>query len=118
MSTLYEQVGGDSTVKTAVTVFYNRVTGDDALAPWFEGIDLSRLRAHQRAFLSMALDGPELFAGRDLAGAHTGLGITDAAFDVMIVHLLTSLADLGLDPAATAQVGQRLESLRPEVVTA
>ena len=116
--TLFEQVGGQAAVKTAVTVFYNRVTDDPSLAQWFDGIDLSRLRAHQRAFLSAALDGPPVFAGRDLREAHGGMEITDAAFDSIVTHLSVTLDDLGVPPEVIAQVEERVESLRSQVVQA
>lgn len=118
MSTIYEQVGGGDVVRTAVTVFYNRVVDDESLAPWFEGVDLSRLKAHQRAFLSAALEGPVLFSGRDLGDAHAGLDITDAAFDAIVEHLLTVLGDLDIDPTLVDRVGRRLENLRSQVVSA
>jgi len=117
-ATIYEQVGGNDVVKTAVTVFYNRVVDDDSLAKWFDGIDISRLRAHQRAFLAAALDGPRVFAGRDLIAAHAGMDITDDAFDSIVAHLLTVLGDLDVAAHAVARVAQRLEELRPEIVTA
>lgn len=116
--TLFEQVGGQAAVKTAVTVFYNRVTDDPSLAKWFEGIDLSRLRAHQRAFLSAALDGPPVFAGRDLGEAHAGMEITDEAFDSIVTHLSVTLDDLAVPREIIAQVEQRLEGLRAEIVGA
>ena len=117
-TSIYEQVGGNDVVKTAVTVFYNRVLDDASLATWFENIDLSRLRAHQRAFLAAALDGPKLFAGRDLMAAHAGMAITNDAFDAIVAHLVTALADLDVDAGAIERVGERLEQLRLEIVSA
>lgn len=114
--TLFEQVGGQAAVKTAVTVFYNRVTDDPTLAAWFDGVDLSTLRAHQRAFLSAALDGPPVFAGRDLGDAHAGMAITNEAFDSIVTHLAVTLDDLGAAPDVIAQVAERLETLRSEIV--
>ena len=114
---LYDQLGGNSGVKAAVTVFYNRVLADETLAHWFEGIDISRLRAHQRAFLAAALGGPELFAGRDIATAHAGMEITDEAFDTIIQHLASTLHDLGAGDELVDEVRVRLEALRPDVVS-
>jgi hemoglobin len=116
--TLFDQVGGQAAVKTAVTVFYNRVTDDASLAQWFDGVDLSRLRAHQRAFLSAALDGPPVFAGRDLGEAHAGMAITDEAFDSIVRHLSVTLDDLAVPREVIVQVEQRLEALRAEIVSA
>ena len=115
---IYDQVGGQAVVKSVVTVFYNRVLDDDTLAKWFEGVDLSRLRAHQRAFLTAALDGPEIFTGRDLAAAHAGMDITDDAFTTIIAHLATALEDLGIEPDIIAAVGTRLQGMRDAIVTA
>ena len=46
---VYDEIGGAPAVKAAVTVFYDRVTADPELAEWFEGVDLKRLKGHQRA---------------------------------------------------------------------
>lgn len=115
---VYDEVGGAAAVKAAVTVFYDRVTADPDLAQWFENVDLTRLKAHQRAFLAAALGGPELFSGRGLAEAHAGLAITPEAFDAVVEHLATSLHDLGVEDDVIARVRDRLDALRGEVVTA
>ncbi|MCU1509310.1 MAG: globin [Glaciihabitans sp.] len=115
---IYEQIGGQAVVKTAVTLFYQRVVTDPLLGKWFVGVDLSALRAHQRAFLAAALDGPNVYAGRDLGEAHAGMHIPDEAFTRLIEHLLTALADLEVDPQAIAAVEQKLEALRSVIVTA
>lgn len=118
MAEIYDQLGGPDGVRTAVTVFYNRVTADPELGRWFQGVDLDRLKAHQRAFLTSAFGGPQVFSGRSLREAHADLEITDAAFDSMVSTLLTSLADLGVPTHAVTAVGERLEEARPDIVTA
>jgi hemoglobin len=117
MSELYEQMGGPDGVRTAVTVFYHRVVADPELGPWFDGVDLDRLKAHQRAFLAAAFGGPQAFSGRPLADAHAGLAVTDDAFDRIVQTLLTSLDDLGVAPDAVTRVAERLEGVRGDIVT-
>ena len=116
--TIYDQVGGHAMIKTAVNVFYGRVTDDAALARWFDGIDISRLRAHQRAFLAAALDGPQLFTGKSLHDAHAGMDIDDAAYTRVIEHLIVTLDDLGVAEPLLTEVEARLESLRTQIVQA
>ena len=113
---VYDELGGAAAVKAAVTVFYDRVTADPDLEQWFQDVDLTRLKAHQRAFLAAALGGPELFSGRGLESAHAGLGITPEAFDAVVEHLAVSLHDLGVADDVVAQVRVRVEGLRGEVV--
>ncbi len=113
---LFERVGGDAVVTPAVTLFYRRVQHDQELASYFVGVDMSRLRAHQRAFLTAALGGPALFAGRSVEVAHQGLGIGDAAFEAMVDHLIGALRDLGVDAGTAAEVAPELEHLRGQIV--
>jgi hemoglobin len=118
MGSLFDEIGDVATLRTAVNLFYQRVLADPGLAPWFAEVDMSRLRAHQLAFLAGATGGPDLFNGRDIAAAHAGLKITDRAFDELIGHLATSLRDLGTSPATVDRLVRRLEPLRAAVVDA
>ena len=68
-------------------MFYQRVLDDPELSGFFDGVDMSRLRAHQRAFVTAALGGPELFVGRSLRNAHAGLRIDNRAFDAVAEQL-------------------------------
>jgi hemoglobin len=115
---VYDEIGGAPAVKAAVTVFYDRVTADPELAEWFEGVDLKRLKGHQRAFLAAALGGPELFSGRGLDAAHADLRITSEAFDAVVEHLVVTLHDLGTSDDIVSRVRVRLEGLRGDIVTA
>ncbi len=118
MPEMYDELGGVDGVRAAVTMLYARALADQELAPWFEGVDLERLKAHQRAFLAAAFGGPRTFDGRGLAEAHAGMRITDAAFERIVQTLLTALADLGVATEAVHRVGARLEDLRGDIVTA
>ena len=77
---------------------------------------MRRQKAHMRAFMAAALGGPQLYAGRDMAAAHAGLGITDVAFDRVVGHLVATLTELGVAPATIAAIGDALAPLRAQVV--
>lgn len=116
--TIYDSIGGAAAVRAAVDDFYDRVLADPELAPSFEGIDRQRLKAHQRSFIAAAIGGPEIFAGRDMASAHAGLGVTDAQFDTVVAHLVDTLNALGVAQDTIGQIGAALTPLRGSIVAA
>ena len=113
---IYDSIGGAAAVHAAVDDFYDRVLADPSLAPFFDGTDLQRLKAHQRSFIAAAIGGPEIFAGRDMASAHAGLGITDAHFDAVVAHLVDTLTGLGVPQDIIGQIGGALTPLRASIV--
>lgn len=115
-ATIYEQIGGRTAVSTVVEDFYRRVLADPELAPYFDGIDLGRLKAHQRAFVGVALGGPEHYDGRTMAAAHQHLRITGEAFDRVVQHLAAALAGAGVGPATIQGIAGKLLPLRDEIV--
>jgi hemoglobin len=118
MTTLYETLGKETSIAAVVAAFYERILADGELAPYFAGIDMARLRAHQTAFLVAATGGPKNYDGRDLAIAHAGLAITDTAFDRVAGHLVDSLTDAGVHADTIAAVAGAILPLRASIVTA
>jgi hemoglobin len=116
--TLLLELGGIEGVAAAVDDLYRRLLRDPDLAPYFEGVDLARIRTHMTDFLVAALDGPGHYEGRGLATAHRTLRITDAAFDATASHLLDTLEDRSVRPELLDAVLDRIAPLRASVVTA
>jgi hemoglobin len=115
---LYERLGQEVGIRRAVDDFYVRVVADPELAPYFDGIDLAGLRRHQTALLVQVTGGPVGYSGRDLGEGHAGLGITPAAFDLVVGHLVATLTDLGVSTEDIGEVGAALTAHRDEIVTA
>ena len=51
---LFDQIGGPSAVTAAVDDFCRRLISDPALTPYFDGVDMRQLKAHQRSFIAAA----------------------------------------------------------------
>ena len=117
MASIFEKIGGKPAVSAAVDGLYERLLADPVLAPSFAGADMERLKRHMRAFMAVALGGADLYAGRDMHAAHAGLGVTDDAFDRVVVHLVSSLASLGVPGETIGAIGARLAPLRAQIVT-
>jgi hemoglobin len=113
---LYERVGGEPAVATAVDRFYERVLSDAELKHFFNGVNMSRLRAHQFAFLSQALGGPLQYSGASMRDAHSRLPIERRHFDSVAVHLVETLRELGVSEEIIAAIGAALTPLSEQVV--
>jgi hemoglobin len=114
--TLYERLGGSASIDVAVDQFYERLLDDAALAPFFEGVPMARQRAHQKAFLTMALGGPAAYEGRGLDEAHAALAIDDHHVDLVAEHLAGVLLGLGVAPQLVDEVITAVDALRPTVL--
>jgi hemoglobin len=116
--TIFERIGGEPAVAAVVDIFYAKVLADPDLAPYFVGIDVDRLKGHQRLFVGQALGATKPYTGRAMSAAHAGLGITAAAFGLVVGHLAASLAEAGVDDGTIGQIAGALAPLEPEIVTA
>lgn len=105
-----------SAIREAVDILYERLLADPVISRMWAGVNLSRLRGHQRAFLLQALGGPALYSGRDMKAGHTGLGITDDQFARMVSHLVASLRDVGVAEDVVERATSDLQGLRALIV--
>lgn len=112
----YEQIGGAPTIRAAVDRFYERVVKDSDLAPYFTATNMPRLKRHQVQLLTTALGGPDEYAGRDLALAHRGRGITEPHYAKVAEHLTATLRELGAPAEVVTAVSTTLDGLRAEIV--
>jgi hemoglobin len=78
---------------------------------------MRRLKAHQRALVTVALGGTsEEYTGRMMQPAHAGMAITHEAFDKVLDHLEAVLLGAGVAPVTAAKVLALLQPLRGDVV--
>jgi len=113
---LYEQFGGDATLRPAVELFYRKVFQDAALLPFFDGIDRERLKAHQLAFLSHVLGGPDQYDGRELREAHAAHPIEQRHFDSITGHMEIAFLEMGLSEEVVAQALTRIKAAAGDIV--
>ncbi len=119
MSTLYEKLGGEAAVNAAVDVFYRHVLSDDRINYWFDGIDMERQAAKQKAFMTMAFGGPNSYTGDDMRKAHAHLvekGLNDSHFDAVAENLSKSLQELAVPQESIDEVLAIVETTRDDVL--
>ena len=106
---VYREIGGRSAVEAVVEDFYDRVLSDEQLIPYFDGMDMDELRAHQIQFISSVAGGPVEYSGADMREAHAHLDIDEADFEAVGAHLETALRSNGVSE-------ENIETVMDEVV--
>lgn len=116
---LYEQLGGEAAVDAAVEVFYRKVLADERINRFFEGVDMEKQAAKQKAFLTFAFGGPNNYTGLDMRKAHARLvamGLNDSHFDAVMEDLGATLQELNVPANLIAQAAAIAESTRSDVL--
>ncbi len=118
-NTLFEKLGGEASVNAAVDVFYRKVLSDDRINQFFDGIDMDKQSAKQKAFLTMAFGGPNNYSGDDMRNAHANLvkqGLNDSHFDAVAENLQTTLEELDVPAELISEVMAIAGSTREDVL--
>lgn len=119
-SSLFQQLGGEPAVNAAVDIFYRKVLSDDRINRFFEGVDMDKQAAKQKAFLTMAFGGPHNYTGLDMRRGHAHLverGLNDSHVDAVIENLASTLRELNVPEALIGQVAAIAESTRADVLS-
>lgn len=105
---LFERLGGKDAVNAAVDIFYDKIMADDRINYFFEGIDMPKQRAHQKAFLTYALGGAPNYEGRSLREGHKKLveekGLAEYHFDAVAENLQATLEQLNVPAPLVKEV--------------
>ncbi len=102
----YYRLGGPVAVTAVVDDFYTHVLADPQLAPYFEHVEMPKLKRHMVLLLTKVLGGPDSYKGRDLADAHRGLGITEGHYARVGYILLGVLWEHGAGVDGLIQVAE------------
>jgi hemoglobin len=116
---VYSEIGGDAAINAAVDIFYRKVLSDKRINHFFEGTDMVKQAAKQKAFLTMALGGPNNYTGEDMRKGHAHLvakGLNDSHFDAVMEHLGATLTELKVPGHLIAQAAAIAESTRKDVL--
>ena len=102
--TIFERSGGFAKVSRIVMVFYDKVLDSDAIAGFFENVDMAQLIDHQTKFIASVMGGPVSISDDHLQRAHAGLGIDETALDEMLRLLEQTFSEFGLEQADITRV--------------
>lgn len=119
MTSLYERLGGQSSVNAAVDIFYKKVLADPRIRHFFNDVDMEHQIKKQKSFLAFAFGGPNHYTGKGLRNGHKHLverGLNDLHVNAVIEHLGATLKELGVADADIKEAASIAESVRGEVL--
>jgi hemoglobin len=115
---VYTQIGGAGAGEAAVERLCEEILADPVMRAYSAQTDMSRLKTHQRAFLTAALGGPNAYSGLTIRQAHAGRGVTETAFDGVVAHLVATLGELVVPAGLIPQIVAALARLKSDIVGA
>ncbi len=114
--TLYERIGGEAGIDAMVVAFYNRVLSDGDLAPFFEHVEMDKLRDMQREFFSAALGGDIDYSGPPLRHTHHAYKIERRHFARFVDYLLETLRDRGMAEGDVSAIIARVNTYSDDII--
>ena len=113
---LFDKYGGFATVSKVVSELYDELEKNEITAPYFQDANIRALMDHQVKFLSQVLGGPEQYSGKAMNAAHTGMKISEAAFNEVAQTVQFILEDNGVEDEDVATIVALLASLKDDVI--
>jgi hemoglobin len=101
-----------------VDIFYEKVTSDEKLKLFFEGVSMARLKVHQFNFLRFVFTEipKDMDVHHYLANKHKRLfnekGLNETHFDLVIGHLVATLQQMSVSEPLIAEVAGIVGPLR------
>ncbi len=116
---LYERIGGETAISQTVIKLYDKILDDPELSPFFENIDVDRLRNSQKAFVTLAFGGNNHYTGKNLRASHQNSvknGLNNKHFDLVVMHLTNSMRELGVSEELIKEATDIVETTRTDVL--
>lgn len=117
---LYEEIGGERSIKAAVEILYGKIMRDPKLANFFNGVNIPMMRHHMEIFLAYAFGAEDAYKGRGLRESHKKLveekGLNDTHFDLVADHMVLTLVRLKIPDGIITNAMNILETTRNDVL--
>ena len=105
--TLYEQLGGSSTINVAVDLFFLKAMEDDSISPFFRWTHMRQEWDKPKAYLVHILGGPSIYEEKDIAEINAHLrtySLSEDQWKAILKYCEETLAELGIPPYLIDQV--------------
>ncbi|WP_211824895.1 group I truncated hemoglobin [Kistimonas asteriae] len=114
---LYERLGGHSTLFEAMHRLYEKMQNDPVISHYFADMDIESLTRKQVSFMTRAFGGQSPSERRSLKEIHAGLNISNHDFNVLVRLLQETLTEIGIEIKLQHEVMAIIEDVRESVVS-
>lgn len=119
--TLYERLGGPAGIRRivdgAVAAHMDNPLIGHRFQPYADRPDrVEEIKQHTCDFFAAGSGGPDAYQGRSMTEAHRGMEIDAAEYDSAADDILGTMEALNYDAETRAEVGEILQSLKPEII--
>ncbi|SMO93107.1 group I truncated hemoglobin [Melghirimyces algeriensis] len=117
MSEIYYMLGGDQGIAAILNDYYDRLTSDEELAPYFEKVDTDELRKRQIRYFTNHMLGRTTHTYKDhiLRETHEGLQITFDHYERAIKHVNAAMRKHRVPLEARVKVEAMFRSFKPHI---
>jgi len=116
--TLFNRIGGMAAVNAAVDIFYGKVLADETISHFFANTPMKTQAGKQKAFLAYAFGASMAYTGKKMHEAHAHMHLTEAHFNAVAGHLVTTLQELEVPQDLIDEVVAVAVSTKGDIVTA
>jgi hemoglobin len=117
VESMYDRIGGGPAIGSVVEQLYDWILADKQLQPYFDGVEIPRVKRHMAALLSDVLGGPVPYSGPDLREAHSELGVTSEDYDRVVDLAAAALLLAHVPRDVVAAVEGVLEQTKSQIAT-
>jgi hemoglobin len=115
--TLYEAMGGETVLRSAVAHFADNVVADDRINFTFAEANMDKFRQLLFEQFCNLSGGPCKYTGRDMRSSHVKLHINNAEFNALAEDLYIGLSQAGVPYRLQNRLMALLAPMQHEIVT-
>lgn len=119
-ATLYERLGAAAGIRRivdgAIAAHMENPLIRHRFQPYTDQPDrVEEIKQHTCRFFAAGSGGPDNYTGRTMSEAHRGMEIDGPEYDAAADDILGTMEGLNYDAETRAEVGEILQSLKPEI---
>ncbi|TNF89410.1 MAG: group 1 truncated hemoglobin [Gammaproteobacteria bacterium] len=116
MSSLYERLGGTEGITKIASDLVDIHVANPVIAPRYGASDLDAVKHAAATFFISGTGGPQVYEGKDMLSAHTGMNISNDEFVAVLDDAMEALEKNGIGQREKEEVLSIFFSMKGDIV--